>query len=103
MPRDWNGRAGCNRAVRAEPGTCAPARLTRREADHGGRRGALLAWQRCAVARLKAGTRYPCPRPCVVCVIVNFLFRKCPYLRYLTRLIFIFISLASIFLLAHSK
>jgi len=52
MPRDRNRRVRRDGTVRAEPVARAPARLARRQADHGGRRDSLLAWERGTVARL---------------------------------------------------
>jgi hypothetical protein len=52
MSRDRNRRVGRNGAVRAEPVARTPARFARRQADHGGRRDSLLAWERGKVARL---------------------------------------------------
>src|SRR6266850_1165119 len=52
MPRDWNRRVRRDGTIRTEPVARAPARLARRQADHDGRRGSLLAWERGTVARL---------------------------------------------------
>lgn len=50
MSHHRNRRAGRNGGLRAEPGASASARLTLRQASHGGRRNTLLAWERGAVA-----------------------------------------------------
>jgi len=67
MPRYRNRRIGRDRVVRAEPGACAPARLARRQADHGGSWGAFFAWERGAMACLMRGVvvRHTCVHvPC---------------------------------------
>ena len=70
MPHHRNGRTGSDGVVRPEPGASPSARLSRRQADHGGHRRALLTWVRGEVASITYCTaigkawRYTCLYDC---------------------------------------
>ena len=57
MSHHWYWRAGYNGGICAEPGASASARLTRRQAGHGGRRNTLFAWERGALAYMTHSNR----------------------------------------------
>ena len=76
MPHHRNGRTGGDGVVRAEPSASASAWLSRRQADHGGHRSALLTWERGEVASIiyctAIGEACRCTCLCTYCSSSSF-------------------------------
>lgn len=74
VSHNWHRCAWCDGAVRYQPGARAPARLGHWEADHGGRWGVVLVWERCTLADVRClpsllidlCIRYRCMRACLL-------------------------------------
>ena len=78
MPHHRNGRTGRDGVIRAEPGASASAWLVRRQANHGRRWGALLTWERGAVASMITATVEACRCTCSCIYSFSLLVWNCP-------------------------